>query len=111
MESSQHEGKIWISFDLGVRGDYESLFAWLDDHGAKECGVNAAYVEYVYEKDFVPELKAELDELMGKSSRNRVYVIHTVGKEKGAKGQWIIGGRKAAPWVGFGAGSGQEVDQ
>ena len=29
---------IWISYDLGVRGDYEGLYAWLDSHGAKECG-------------------------------------------------------------------------
>lgn len=29
---------IWISYDLGVSGDYENLYAWLDDHGAKECG-------------------------------------------------------------------------
>ena len=29
---------IWISYDLGVRGDYENLYSWLDTHGAKECG-------------------------------------------------------------------------
>jgi hypothetical protein len=29
---------VWISFDLGVRGDYEGMYAWLDTHNAKECG-------------------------------------------------------------------------
>ena len=37
---------IWISFDLGIRGDYENLYAWLDEHGAKECGDNFASIIY-----------------------------------------------------------------
>lgn len=37
---------IWLSYDFGVKGDYESLYAWLDNHGAKECGNNSAALEY-----------------------------------------------------------------
>ena len=29
---------VWISFDLGVKGDYEGMYAWLDSKDAKECG-------------------------------------------------------------------------
>ncbi len=30
---------IWISYDFGVRGDYEGFYTWLDLHDAIECGV------------------------------------------------------------------------
>jgi hypothetical protein len=29
---------VWISYDLGVQADYEGMYAWLDEHQAKECG-------------------------------------------------------------------------
>jgi len=29
---------IWIAFDLGVRGDYDGIYEFLDTHEAKECG-------------------------------------------------------------------------
>ena len=32
------EQMIWLSYDLGVDGDYENLYAWLDHKEAKECG-------------------------------------------------------------------------
>jgi hypothetical protein len=41
---------IWISFDLGVKGDYEQLYAWLDNHGAKECGPNLATLRYAFQR-------------------------------------------------------------
>ena len=34
--------RYWISFDLGLQGDYDALYAWLDKHEAKECGENVA---------------------------------------------------------------------
>jgi hypothetical protein len=30
--------RYWISFDLGLQGDYEPLYEWLDRHEALECG-------------------------------------------------------------------------
>ena len=103
--------KIWLSFDLGIRGDYESLYAWLDDHGAKECGAGVAYLQYKYKSDFLTELRAELEELLEESRRPRIYVVHSVGKEKGASGRWLLGGRKSPPWSGFGQGDSQEIDR
>ena len=34
--------RIWLSFDLGVSGDYEGTYAWLDDKSARECGSSVA---------------------------------------------------------------------
>lgn len=35
------ESAIWISYDFGVREDYEGIYTWLDEHGAIECGDTA----------------------------------------------------------------------
>jgi len=43
---------MWMSYDLGVKGDYEGLYAWLDDHDAKECGNSVAFLRYEYSADF-----------------------------------------------------------
>ena len=103
--------KMWLSFDLGVRGDYETLYAWLDDHGAKECGPGIAFLRYSYDTDFLEDLRAELEGLLNETRRPRIYVVHTVGKDKGASGRWLFGGRKSPPWGGFGAGNAAEVDR
>jgi hypothetical protein len=50
-----------VCFDLGVRGDYEGLYAWLDDHDVKECGASVAYLKYSYKTDFLAELRQELE--------------------------------------------------
>ena len=42
---------IWLSYDLGIRGDYESLYAWLDQHNAKECGDSLAFFKFDYTHD------------------------------------------------------------
>ena len=31
---------VYISFDLGLKGDYAAFYSWLDKHHAKECGIN-----------------------------------------------------------------------
>ena len=51
---------LWISYDLGVKGDYEGLYAWLEDHNAEECGNSVAFLHYEYRIDLLPELKDEL---------------------------------------------------
>jgi hypothetical protein len=105
---------VWLNFDLGVRGNYEQLYAWLDNHKAKECGESAAYFRYDYEGDLVTQLKGELETILGKDQRARVYVVYRVDgpdQEKKIKGHFLLGGRKSPPWAGFGSGDKQEIDQ
>ena len=33
---------VWLSFDLGVNGDYDGMYTWLDAYKAKECGDSMA---------------------------------------------------------------------
>lgn len=94
---------VVLSFDLGIDGDYESMYAWLDDHEAKECGDSVAWLYYAYpdgEESFEQSLKSSLEKSVRFGERSRVYVLHrSDGK---IKGRFIFGRRKSAPWVGFG---------
>lgn len=49
---------IWLSYDLGVNGDYEGMYAWLDNHGAKECGGSVAYLQFTHDGDLPASLGA-----------------------------------------------------
>ncbi|MCY4612463.1 MAG: hypothetical protein OXB94_02425 [Nitrospira sp.] len=100
---------IWLSYDLGIRGDYESLYSWLDDHEAKECGDSVACLLFSYKGAFPKALEAELQKkvLLGKHSR--IYVAY---KEDGKlKGRFIFGRRKRAPWEGYGTHQEQYEDE
>jgi hypothetical protein len=94
---------IWISFDLGVKGDYEQLYAWLDNHEAKECGPNLATLRYAFQEDLLTELTQDILGTVTVEKRDRLYVIWREDASGKLKGRFILGKRKAAPWVGFGA--------
>ncbi len=99
---------LWISYDLGVQGDYEGLYAWLDGHGAKECGDSLAFVEYEFESDLIEELKEDLSQnVRDLRNRGRIYIVRKEGK--GIKGRFLFGSRKSAPWTGYATVS-QEVE-
>lgn len=97
---------IWISYDLGLRGDYAGLYAWLDTHGARECGDSTAYVLVeTLGNDISDWLKKELESHMKLLPKDRIYIIYQ-DKLK-MKGKFVNGGRKRAPWEGYGQ---QEVE-
>ena len=92
--------RIWLSFDLGVRGDYSSLYAWLDDNEAEECGSSVATLRFEYDGDLLESLKSEIENAMSLSKQSRIYVVY---KENGkSKGKYIFGRRKRSPWDGYG---------
>lgn len=43
------EKSYWLSYDLGVGGNYDKLYGWLDDHNAVPCGDSVAF-----EKEMLP---------------------------------------------------------
>jgi hypothetical protein len=97
---------VWLSFDLGVRGDYEGLYTWLDNHQAKECGENLAFFKYECQNGVVEKLKRELKKEVKLDQRSRIYMIHL--KDGKMKGNFIFGRRKRAPWIGYGTLSEEE---
>ncbi|CAG0995272.1 hypothetical protein METP2_02874 [Methanosarcinales archaeon] len=85
--------RYWLSFDLGLRGNYESLYEWLDAIEAKECGDNIATFITTKTRD---QIKEELSKILDEKAR-----IYLIDRKKG--GQFIFGKRKvAAPWAGYG---------
>ncbi|MDX6385895.1 MAG: hypothetical protein QOK48_3468 [Blastocatellia bacterium] len=94
---------IWICYDLGVRGNYDGLYTWLDEHEAQDCGSNLAFLRYEDQGSLVKTITAELQQLFHDSRHARIYLIHRDDKTKKVKGSFIIGGRKAPPWSGYAA--------
>ena len=96
--------KIWISYDLGVKGDYPGLYKWLDNHDAVETGNSVAFLNFHYIKDFYAELKSDLRKHINFTFGERIYVIASkgTGKDKKSIGRFIIGKRKSTPWEGYG---------
>lgn len=73
--------RYWISFDLGLQGDYQPLYARLDkqdyekpgDHqGAKECGDNVA--TFVSDKSR-EQIEQELNARLSGQSNPRICII------------------------------------
>ena len=91
---------VWISYDLGVKGDYEGLYSWLDNHKAKECGNSVAVVEYDYTDALEEDLQKDLSQNVNFAKHDRVYIIWQ--EDQKMQGKFLFGKRKAAPWSGYG---------
>ncbi len=85
--------RYWLSFDLGLRGNYEELYAWLDALDAKECGDSVATFLSDKSREGIAE---ELSTLLASDKKARIYIINM---KRG--GKFILGKRKAAAWAGY----------
>ena len=92
---------IWLSYDIGVRGDYEGFYAWLDSKGAIECGDNLAFFTYEADGDILKSLKKEIEEAVEITKKMRIYLIYREAETNKMKGRFVFGNRKAAPWTGY----------
>ena len=100
---------IWLSYDLGVGGDFEGLYSWLDNHGAKECGSSIAFIPgYEFRGDLPDYLKRDIKEAVNLGKRSRIYVIYQA--DGLMRGKYLIGRRKGSPWTGFGDQTDPEFD-
>ena len=102
---------LWISYDIGVRGDYEGLYAWLDNKGAIECGDSLAFFTYEADGDIIKSLKKEIEEAVEITKKMRIYVIYRDAETNKMKGKFVFGTRKAAPWTGCASVPGQTVEE
>ncbi len=103
------EKSIWLSYDLGISGDYEGLYAWLDDRAARECGDNVAFFRFAYERVLVEELKEALSAAVTLNNRSRIYAVYR--DDEKTRGKFLFGGRRRPPWEGCGAARDQEDDE
>lgn len=102
---------IYLSFDLGLRGDYDGLYAWLDKYKAKECGAGLAVLDYPDSGiEFLETLEKELLHEVAFDKNDRLYVIWRENDGSKLKGRFLRGNRKTAPWAGFATVSSQVED-
>ena len=85
--------RYWLAFDLGLRGNYEELYGWLDAVGAEECGENIATFRSTKTRE---QISQELSSILGSDRSVRVYLI---SMQQG--GKFILGKRKDSPWIGY----------
>ena len=107
---------IWLSYDLGVEGDYKRLYAWLDDHEAIPCGSSMAYLKYEWDLDndteCIERLKNDIESSVTIEPRNNIYIVRARNEhgEKKVIGSFLFGKRMASPWEGYGS-SNTEVSE
>jgi len=108
---------IWLSYDLGVSGDFQGLYSWLDDHEAIECGNSMAFLKFNYPASVSNDaqldefIKTDLDEKVKFAPTNRIYIIRkSIDKQK-TIGNYLVGKRKANPWEGYGTKTTNTVDE
>ena len=93
---------FWLSYDLGLKGDYSSLYKWLDKQKAKECGDSIAVFKFTYSTDDPrEEIKNSLKENVEFNKSDRVYLLWRDDNKQTNNGIFIIGSRKRAPWEGY----------
>lgn len=92
---------FWISFDLGIKGDYDSLFTWLDKLEALECGSHMAAVVYEYTGEFLEVLKKDIEENVETNRRTRIYIAFKDESTKKLRGRFLFGNRKSPKWAGY----------
>jgi bisphosphoglycerate-independent phosphoglycerate mutase (AlkP superfamily) len=93
---------VWLTFDLGIQGDYQSLYEWLDAQQAIECGDNVAFFNFEHDgtRDLADQIKESLKNTIQEDSKTRIYMIWR-HSDKGVKGRFIFGQRKAPAWAGY----------
>ena len=92
--------RVWITFDLGVRGDYDGLYKWLDEQKALECVDSTATFFWDYSENMKTEIKESLQNSVEFKKTDRIYLIFQK-PDNGYTGSFIIGKRKASRWEGY----------
>jgi len=105
------EKTFWLSFDLGLTSDRDGLFKWLDEIEAEECGFGVAVFRYIPQtSDPVTEVRDLILKQVKLEKRDRLYLIWKDDEPPhAAKGKFIFGSRRGAPWKGYALKS-EEVD-
>jgi hypothetical protein len=100
---------VWISYDLGIKGDYPGLYKWLDINKAKESGNNLAFMKFDYATDFVAEFTQSIKDTVDFKNGDRIYIITKL--DDSFSGKFIIGNRKSSPWEGYAPVEGNNIDE
>lgn len=99
---------IFITYDFGMKGDYEGLFKWLDEHNAEERGYGIGIIKkYNYNSliktdiEFLKSVRIELKNKIKISSNDRIYMIWNSIEENKIAAGFLFGKSKQSPWTGY----------
>lgn len=97
---------VVLNFDLGIRGDYDNLYLFLDSNKALDCGNSNCAFEYHFKgsnldhEEKFKQLKEDIEKLVSFSKHDRIYAI--VHNEEGVpRGKFLFGQRKTPIWDGY----------
>ena len=103
MKSKKSEINIlWISYDLGFSGDYDSMYEFLDKYKAVECGDSFARINNIeYSGDIREYLISKLPKNIKDDKSSRIYYVFYNKDSNQIRSGFIYGKRKVAPWKGY----------
>lgn len=105
---------VWISYDLGIEGDYMGMYKYLDSNSAIECGDSLAffYKNIPNNKNILEFMKNDIKTKVKLKKDDRIYLINLDPSSKKVLGNFIFGGRKRSPWEGFASApeNGESID-
>lgn len=103
--------RFWLSYDLGIDGDYDGMYTWLDGNEAVECGDSVASFELeIGTAEPAKAVSAALKKhKVALRRKDRVYLIWR--RDSGAvTGRFIAGTRRRAPWSGYAVEASEETE-
>ena len=98
---------VILNYDLGIQGDYDSLYAFLDNHNALDCGNSNCFFKFNFvgndlsHSDKFKQLKETIESDVDIEKKDRIYVI-VHDDENTPRGTFIFGRRKTPVWEGYG---------
>jgi hypothetical protein len=99
----------WLTYDLGIDGDYDGLYAWLDQVGARECGDSACFFQFdAKQKKPDTAILAAIRKFAKLRTKDRLYLI--LKRDDKITGRFINGSRRRAPWAGFAVEASEDDD-
>lgn len=108
MSGAIQENWVILNYDLGLKGDYESLYSFLDMQNAIDCGNSSGAFEFNFSggsdlshSEKMEQIKKEIELKVSLKKGDRIYTI--VHDKKGvAIGTFIYGHRQRPIWEGYG---------
>lgn len=101
------EDYVILNFDLGLKGDYESLYRLLDNLNAQDCGNSTCVFRFNYSgrdldyNEKFSQLRKELEEKVSLKKGDRIYsIVHN--KNGVPRGTFLYGHRQRPIWEGYG---------
>lgn len=103
------ENWVILNYDFGLKGDYDSLYSFLDNLDAIDCGNSTGAFEFSFSggsdlthEEKTEQVKIEVESNVRLNKGDRVYLI-VHDKNGQPRGSFIYGHRQRPVWEGYGS--------